>query len=474
MMTTSLLSPQRFRRRLTIVCILVAGISAGFLALTSYIVMREYRNRTFADQAAHRVDLALLALPDSVDASRVEAALAAYRERGGFETVAVTDDKVYSSASTLDLRAVPSAIRAPRSGSDLPPARTSVDGSRYLVIARQSDDGRTSLFFFFALADIQSSIDQLRNVIALAWLATVLLAAVFGAAIARRALRPVGAAAQAARATALRLLGRVPLGTDDEFDQWAASFNELVAALEAKIVDLSDAAQRERQFTSDVAHELRTPLTGLLSAASLLREHLDELPDPARRPAALLVGDVQRLHSLVLELLELARLDAGAEPVTLQPLELAPALAAAAEPWTAQSARLRVDCEPGLCVLSDRQRFKRVIANLLDNAIRHGGGDVTIHARRELRFARVEVVDAGPGVGLADAEHVFERFYKADVGRATRGSGLGLAIAYEHACAIGGSLQLANPGEPGARFVFSLPLGNLDPHDSSVNGLVAT
>ncbi len=261
-MTAGLLSPRRFRRRLTIVFILVAGVSAGFLAVTSYFVIHEYRYRTFADQATNQVQLALLGLPDTVDASRVEAALSAYQERGGFETVAVAEGTVYSSARTLGVDAVPRSLRTQLT-AETPPARTTVAGTPYLVVARPSEDGRTSLYFFFPLTDIRDSVDQFRNVLALCWLATVVVAAAFGTVIARRALRPVRTAAEASRATASRLVGEVPARSDDEFDQWAESFNDVVRALEAKIIELSEAAERERRFTSDVAHELRTPLTAL-------------------------------------------------------------------------------------------------------------------------------------------------------------------------------------------------------------------
>ena len=101
----------------------------------------------------------------------------------------------------------------------------------------------------------------------------------------------MGRASRAARAVAEGLLAtRLPVRGRDEFSAWAASFNEMAEALEAKIEALSAAQARERRFTADVAHELRTPVTALVAAASLLREHLDALPDDARRPAELLVG----------------------------------------------------------------------------------------------------------------------------------------------------------------------------------------
>ncbi|GAB3937907.1 hypothetical protein GCM10027614_16990 [Micromonospora vulcania] len=141
--------------------------------------------------------------------------------------------------------------------------------------------------------DIAADLGQLRTALLAGWVLVVLLAAGVGHTLARRTLEPVGRASRAARALTEGLLAtRLPVHGRDEFSVWAASFNEMAEALESKIAALSAAQDRERRFTADVAHELRTPVTALVAAASLLREHLDQLPDDARPAARLLVGDV--------------------------------------------------------------------------------------------------------------------------------------------------------------------------------------
>ena len=130
-------------------------------------------------------------------------------------------------------------------------------------------------------------------------------------------------ASEAARSLAEGLLEtRLPVEGRDEFGSWAQSFNEMAAALETKIADLSAAQARERRFTADVAHELRTPLTALVGEASLLAEHLDRMPGDSRRPAELLIADVGRLRRLVEDLMEISRFDAGAEGVHSEPVAL--------------------------------------------------------------------------------------------------------------------------------------------------------
>ena len=164
---------------------------------------------------------------------------------------------------------------------------------------------------------------MLRNILAGGVGILVLLAGFVGALLARRRLRPVGQASDAARSLAEGLLEtRLPVEGRDEFGSWAQSFNEMAAALETKIADLSAAQARERRFTADVAHELRTPLTALVGEASLLAEHLESMPPESRRPAELLVADVGRLRRLVEDLMEISRFDAGQESVHAETVDL--------------------------------------------------------------------------------------------------------------------------------------------------------
>src|SRR5438105_108755 len=147
-----------------------------------------------------------------------------------------------------------------------------------------------------------------RLVVAFVLVATVSAGALAGASyrrvLARRTLGPVARASEAARLIAAgRLDTRLPVGATDEFGTWAAAFNEMADALEAKIAALSAAQARELRFTANVAHELRTPLTALVAEASLLSGQVSQLPDPARRPVELVIADVSRLRTLVDELM---------------------------------------------------------------------------------------------------------------------------------------------------------------------------
>ncbi len=168
-----------------------------------------------------------------------------------------------------------------------------------------------------------------------------------------------------------RLDTRLPAGPADEFGAWATAFNEMADALEAKIAELVAAQARERRFTANVAHELRTPLAALVAEASVLSEQGGQLPEQARRPVELLIADVRRLRTLVDELMEISRLDAGSEPVRRQVVDVRSIVSAllSARGW---QDKVAVIGGP-LTLTTDPRRIERILDNLIGNAIEHGG-----------------------------------------------------------------------------------------------------
>jgi two-component system, OmpR family, sensor histidine kinase MtrB len=272
----------------------------------------------------------------------------------------------------------------------------------------------------------------------------------------------VARASEAARSMAEGLLAtRLPVEKQDEFGAWAASFNDMAEALEDKITALSEAQERERRFTSDVAHELRTPLAALVGEASLLRDHLHRMPEEARRPAELLVADVARLRRLVEDLMEISRLDSGREELRREPVDLSLLIEATIRTrgWTD---RVAVQTQ-AVALHTDRRRVERILSNLIGNAIDHGGGRAAVLAGFDASGPFVQVSDEGPGIPAEALPRLFDRFYKADRARTGPGSGLGLAIALENARLLGGSLDVASEPGRGARFIFRLPAGDVIP-----------
>ena len=283
-----------------------------------------------------------------------------------------------------------------------------------------------------------------------------------------RVLAPVEAAGRAAeRIERGDLSARVPVTSNDEFGTWAERFNRMAEALGDTIGRLEAAEAQNRRFVADVAHELRTPLAALVAEASILREHLGELPPESRRAGELLVSDVGRLRALVDDLMEVSRFDARAEQIALEPVDLAGLVATVAAARLPEAA-LDLPGEP-LVVETDPRRLERILGNLLDNAREHAAGapvEVTLAAEGDAIV--LSVADRGPGVPPDRLERIFERFYKADPSRHGGSSGLGLAIAAEHAALLGGTLSATNRPDGGLRIELRLPVtGSLPRSDGT-------
>jgi signal transduction histidine kinase len=190
--------------------------------------------------------------------------------------------------------------------------------------------------------------------------------------------------------------------------------------------------------------------------ASLLAEHLDSMPPESRRPAELLVEDVGRLRRLVEDLMEISRFDAGAESLRAETVELG-SLAAAAVRARGWDGRVRLEADE-VVVTTDPRRLERILANLIGNALEHGGEGVAVHIARDEAGALLEVADDGQGISPDHLPHLFDRFYKADRARSSRGSGLGLAIAQENARLLGSKIEVWSELGKGTRFTLRLPV----------------
>jgi two-component system, OmpR family, sensor histidine kinase MtrB len=439
---------------------LVAGLSAAILAVSSYLIVREARLSDSVDRALEqsRFNLVLAGevLGDHPTTTQTNELLDAYERRGNFAVVGRTDARAFSSSLSLSPAQVPGDLQQLVAEGQLAYERKDI-GVPYLIVGGRIPSSNTELYYFFSEERLWDELAQLRNILLYVLGAVIVLGGVVGAALARRMLRPVARASVAAHSLAEGLLDtRLPIESEDEFGVWAASFNEMAEALEAKITALSEAQARERRFTSDVSHELRTPLTALVAEASLLAEHLDQMPEDARRPAELLFNDVARLRDLVEDLMEISRLDAGEARVREEPVDVGSLVATAVRSrrW---DDRVSIDRD-SVVVTTDPRRLERIVANLIGNALEHAGRDVAVRVARDGLGAFVEVTDTGPGIPPDRLPHVFDRFYKADSSRAGPGSGLGLAIALENARLLGGDLDVWSEVGRGTRFTLRLPM----------------
>jgi signal transduction histidine kinase len=283
---------------------------------------------------------------------------------------------------------------------------------------------------------------ELIGQLALAHLAALAIASIVGYRLARAALIPVEryrteAARIAAGATGVRLA--VPAGSHDEVARLGRTLNDMLGALET-------ALDRERRFVSDASHELRTPLTLLsteLEIALRRTRTTPEYEETLRRASA----DTQELIALADALLAVGTVpDPAARPgkrvdVTALLDDLTSRYRSGAP-----GRLVRLDTEPSLAVPGDPARLRQVVTNLLDNAVRHGAGTITVRAGRAEAGVRIAVHDDGPGMDPAFVPHATERFARADTARTTLGTGLGLSLVETIVRSHGGQLLLCSNG----------------------------
>ena len=447
--------PNRFRRRLTIAFVAVAGIASGALAGGTYLVTAHYRQSALNERAERQARVNLALTVGRASPAELDQLFNVYRELGGVESMAIGPNAgVRASLPSLGPNDIPVRLRGSLSEDQVMTATAVVRDHPYLVVAGRPRGSPVELYFFFSRQGVLESLAALRTGLVVGWVVIITLAALVGRAVARTTLLPVRATAEAARSIAEGLLStRLPRTTEDEFGALASYFNRMADALQQQIDALSEARDREKRFTTFAAHELRTPLTAMSTAASLLEEDIGELPERARRPAALLVSDVTRLRQLVLDLLELGRLDSAVDDLDFEPLELDGLVAEVVN-------RARWDVSVGLDlapveVVSDAWSLERILLNLIGNAVRHGGRAVEVRVRPVGKAAVVEVRDGGPGIPEEDIPRLFDRFYTSN--RVAGGSGLGLAIVREHAERIGATLDVRSPEGAGTTVIVSLP-----------------
>lgn len=327
--------------------------------------------------------------------------------------------------------------------------------------------GQYRLYHLFPLHAERSTLSLVRRTAVIAGALLVLLVGLIALLVTRQVVRPVRMAARTAeRLAAGRLEERMHVTGEDELARLATSFNSMAEALQAQIRQLEDLSRVQRRFVSDVSHELRTPLTTVRMAADVLWAGRSRFPADVARSAELLQDELERFESLLGDLLEISRYDAGAARLDAAPVDVV-ALVHRVVSFAAPLAERRgsvldVRGVPAGPVIADADavRLERVLRNLVVNAVEHSEGrPVEVRVAGDADAVAVLVRDHGVGLQPGQAGMVFTRFWRADPSRArtTGGTGLGLAIALEDVRLHGGWLQAAGrPGE-GAAFLVTVP-----------------
>ncbi len=325
-------------------------------------------------------------------------------------------------------------------------------GVPYLAVGFSVPDSEWRYYEVTSMADIERTLSVVGTSLTIAATVTALAAAGLGWWASRRLLRPLSRVAAAASQLASGGLDtRLEVESDPDLGQLTRSFNEMADAVQSRL-------ERETRFASDVSHELRSPITALTAAIEVLDRGRDDLADRSRQALDVVVNQVRRFDQMVLDLLEISRLDAGRADVHIEPLLLGPFIAKVATRYGFEALPVVVDHRwfdrP---VAADRRRLERVVANLLLNAQHHGGGPVRVVVEHvDAATVHLAVEDAGPGVEPGERTRIFERFSRGTAARHRVGTGLGLALVAEQARLQGGRVWVEERPGGGARFVMEL------------------
>ncbi|MEZ0366970.1 MtrAB system histidine kinase MtrB [Mycobacterium sp. pUA109] len=323
------------------------------------------------------------------------------------------------------------------------------------------------LYLIFPLGNEESTIKLVRGTMATGGLVLLVLLAGIALLVSRQVVLPVRSASRIAERFAEgHLSERMPVRGEDDMARLAVSFNDMAESLSRQIEQLEEFGNLQRRFTSDVSHELRTPLTTVRMAADLIYDHIEDLDPALARSTELMVSELDRFETLLNDLLEISRHDAGVAELSVEAVDLRSTVRSALDNvgHLADEAEitLQVDMpEDEVIAEVDPRRVERILRNLIANAIDHAEHKpVRIRMAADEDTVAVTVRDYGVGLRPGEEKLVFSRFWRSDPSRVRRsgGTGLGLAISVEDARLHQGRLEAWGEPGNGACFRLTLPL----------------
>jgi heavy metal sensor kinase len=456
------------RVRLTLVYTAIFAIVVAIAAVAFWIVFNQVEYRSI-DSSLDTQTQAVLASVEiehgQVTISRGDALPA--ETPGGIAVTAVLfgpDGRILDQSARVRSADAYRAIASSQSGS-VETNTINVGGREERVRSQRLDLGNGTsgiLVVSRPVDELEQTLFQVGILLGAVGLGLVAGAAGLGYWLSGRALHPVRVMSATARDISEHDLKRriaLDLPGGDEIADLAATLNAMLGRLETAFESL-------RQFTADAAHELRAPLALMRTQVDVTLRR-DRSPEEYRESHRALLTEIERLSRLADQLLLLARADAGSLTPQTQAVHVADLLEETIDRWRQRALEGEVDLErvngQEAVLDCDPELLRRVLDNLLDNALRHTppGGRVVVSAQTENGVCRMAVEDSGPGVDPQLADRIFDRFTRADSarGRDSGGSGLGLALSAAIVQAHGGSIKLENQPGPGvgARFVVVLP-----------------
>ena len=328
------------------------------------------------------------------------------------------------------------------------------------------DVGGYELYLAYDLGSASQTLGFVQTTLWIVGISLILLIGAISWFVLRSVTIPIGEAADTSAKLAAGELGvRLPVRGEDELATLGRSFNAMADSIESQIKELADLSLVQQRFVSDVSHELRTPLTTIRLAADMINDQRAEFDPSTARAAELLNAQVQRFETLLTDLLEISRYDAGSVQLELEPTSLAhlaeDVIGSMHQLAEQHGTDVRLVAPGGYSPVDmDPRRVRRVVRNLLGNAIEHGEGrPIVVTVDSDQQAVALGVRDFGLGMKPEDVERVFDRFWRADPSRTRTigGTGLGLSIALGDAKLHGGELSVWSELGRGSNFVLTLP-----------------
>ena len=345
-----------------------------------------------------------------------------------------------------------------------------VNGEHPAVVVGSQIDipsaGKYELYLVYDLVSAQQTLDFVQSTLVFGGAILILLIGAVAYYVSTRVVNPISIAASAAEELAAGALDRrLTEKGEDIIANLAKSFNSMASSLQSQIGALNKLSKMQQRFVSDVSHELRTPLTTIKLAGELIYDNREDFAAPIKRSAEAMNSQIHRFETLLEDLLEISRYDAGAVAGDFEKVDLLAVVRSAIasiEPL-AQKKGCEIVLEAQAESIEaelDSRRIERLLRNLLANAVEHGEGKpVVVAVAAGANAVAVSVTDRGVGMTRTQLDRVFDRFWRADPARkrTSGGTGLGLAISLEDANLHSGWLQVAAKPNEGSTFRLTLP-----------------
>ncbi|HEX6419889.1 MAG TPA: HAMP domain-containing sensor histidine kinase [Acidimicrobiales bacterium] len=440
------------RARVITAGVLIALVLSVALALLAYQLTRSelVDDREQRAEAQAYLNARLLRTSLRAPDPDVAAILSSLEGNAGSAAIALVDGQWYAGSVGYSPESLPASLAGAVADGGAGRQITVVDGEPHVVVGVPIADPPARYFELVPLDDIDDALADLARGLAAGALVATLLGAVAGWYASGRVLRPIGRMADAASEIAEGdLHTRIDALGDPDLAPLQHSFNRMADSVQERI-------EREHRFTSDVSHEMRSPLAAMLSAIQIARRRDD--PEAIDDVLAQLEERTQAFHDLVVDLLEISRVDAGVAELELEDVDLRALASAVLADMGLDGVRIDVAGTAPGTIRADKRRLGRMMINLLENAERYGGGPTRVEIAGSDGAVRIAVEDAGSGVPEHERRHIFGRFARGESARVTTGgTGLGLALVAEHARLHGGRVWVEDAPGAGARFVIELP-----------------